>query len=81
LLNNVPTAQVSTYTFVNPVVAVMLGWFFLYEKLSPAMLVGGLMVVASVVAVWRIESRSSSKRAERKNSIRRSVLAAIASRS
>ncbi len=81
LLNNVPTAQVSTYTFVNPVVAVMLGWLFLQEKLSPAMLVGGLMVIASVVAVWLVESRSSSERAERKNSITRSALAAITSRS
>jgi drug/metabolite transporter (DMT)-like permease len=81
LLDNVPTAQVSTYTFVNPVVAVMLGWLFLQEKLSPAMLVGGLMVIASVVAVWRAESRSSSERAERKNLIRRSALAAITSRS
>lgn len=81
LLDNVPTSQVSTYTFVNPVVAVMLGWLFLQERLSPAMLMGGLMVIASVVAVWRAESRSSSERAERKNLIRRSALAAITSRS
>jgi drug/metabolite transporter (DMT)-like permease len=81
LLNNVPTAQVSTYTFVNPVVAVMLGWFFLQEKLSPAMLVGGLMVVASVVAVWRAESPSPSGSAKRKNKVRRSDLAPITARS
>ncbi len=59
LLYNVPTAQVSTYTFVNPVVAVMLGWLFLQEKLSTAMLVGGLMVIASVVAVWRADAQPS----------------------
>jgi drug/metabolite transporter (DMT)-like permease len=75
LLDNVPTSRVSTYTFVNPVVAVMLGWLFLQERLSPAMLIGGLMVVASVVAVWSAESRSPSDSAKRKNKIRRSALA------
>jgi drug/metabolite transporter (DMT)-like permease len=60
LLDNVPTTQVSTYTFVNPVVAVLLGWLLLQESLSLAMLIGGLMVVASVAGVWYAESRSSS---------------------
>jgi drug/metabolite transporter (DMT)-like permease len=60
LLDTVPTTQVTTYTFVNPVVAVILGWFFLQESLPPAMLIGGLMVVGSVVTVWRAESRASA---------------------
>jgi drug/metabolite transporter (DMT)-like permease len=64
LLDNVPTTLVTTYTFVNPVVAVTLGWLFLQESLSPAMLIGGVMVVASVVSVWRAESRSPSDRKE-----------------
>jgi len=76
LLDNVPTTQVTTYTFVNPVVAVMLGWLFLQEGLSPAMLIGGLLVVASVVAVWRAESRSRSDPVrERKSKVRKSALA------
>jgi drug/metabolite transporter (DMT)-like permease len=75
LLDNVPTSQVSTYTFVNPVVAVMLGWLFLQERLSPAMLLGGLMVVASVAAVWRAESRSPSDSAKGRNKVRQSALA------
>jgi len=61
LLDNVPTTQVSTYTFVNPVVAVGLGWFFLQERLSLTMLLGGVMVVASVVAIWRTESISNTR--------------------
>jgi drug/metabolite transporter (DMT)-like permease len=64
LLDNMPTAQVSTYTFVNPVVAVVLGWLFLHESFSPAMLMGGAMVVVSVVAVWRAESHSSHEAAK-----------------
>jgi drug/metabolite transporter (DMT)-like permease len=60
LLDHVPTTQVATYTFVNPVVAVGLGWFFLQERLSLAMLLGAVMVVASVVAIWRAESASDA---------------------
>jgi drug/metabolite transporter (DMT)-like permease len=60
LLDAVPTTQVTTYTFVNPVVAVILGWLFLQESLSFAMLIGGLMIVGSVAAVWRAESRARS---------------------
>jgi drug/metabolite transporter (DMT)-like permease len=60
LLDNVSTTQVSTYTFVNPVVAVVLGWLFLGERLSPTMLLGAVMVVASVVAIWRAETASDA---------------------
>lgn len=61
LLDHVSTTQVSTYTFVNPVVAVGLGWFFLREQLSLAMLLGAALVVASVIAIWRIESASNAR--------------------
>jgi drug/metabolite transporter (DMT)-like permease len=60
LLDNVSTTQVSTYTFVNPVVAVGLGWFFLQERLSFTMLLGAAMVIASVAAIWRAESASGA---------------------
>jgi drug/metabolite transporter (DMT)-like permease len=59
LLDNVPTPLVSTYTFVNPVIAVLLGTTFLGEPLSAAMLFGGCLVIASVLAVWRIEHSPS----------------------
>jgi drug/metabolite transporter (DMT)-like permease len=76
LLDNVPTTQVTTFTFVNPVIAVMLGWLFLHESLSPAMLIGGLMVLASVVAVWRADSRSRSDPFKSEPKVGRSALAA-----
>ena len=34
LLNHVPTSKVSTYAYVNPVVAVFLGWLVLHERVS-----------------------------------------------
>jgi len=77
LLDNVATTTVSTYTFVNPVVAIGLGWLFLHERLSFAMLLGATMVVASVIALWRVESASDEKPAK-KAQVRRLPLAATA---
>jgi drug/metabolite transporter (DMT)-like permease len=51
LLNHVPTAKVSTYAYVNPVVAVFLGWLILHERVDGYILAGSAIVVASVVLV------------------------------
>jgi drug/metabolite transporter (DMT)-like permease len=51
LLNHVPTAKVSTYAYVNPVVAVFLGWLVLHEPVDGYILAGSAIVVASVVLV------------------------------
>src|SRR4029077_8414707 len=48
LLNHVPSAKVSTYAYVNPVVAVFLGWLVLHEPVDGYMLAGSAVVVASV---------------------------------
>lgn len=44
-------SKVSTYAYVNPVIAVFLGWLVLGETVSGHMLVGALVVVAGVVAI------------------------------
>lgn len=51
LLNHVPTAKVSTYAYVNPVIAVFLGWLVLHEKVDGYVLAGSAIVVASVILV------------------------------
>ena len=51
LLNHVPTAKVSTYAYVNPVVAVFLGWLILHEHVDGYILAGSAIVVASVILV------------------------------
>jgi drug/metabolite transporter (DMT)-like permease len=51
LLNHVPTAKVSTYAYVNPVVAVFLGWLVLREAVDGYILAGSAIVVASVILV------------------------------
>ncbi|MBV9115627.1 MAG: EamA family transporter [Hyphomicrobiales bacterium] len=51
LLDRAPAPLVSTYTFVNPIIAVLLGWLILSEPMAPEMLIGAALVVASVIAV------------------------------
>jgi drug/metabolite transporter (DMT)-like permease len=47
-LQRLPTSVVSTYAYVNPVVAVSLGALFLGERPTPATLLGGAIVVVAV---------------------------------
>ena len=51
LLEHVPTSKVSTYAYVNPVVAVFLGWLILHERVDRFILVGSAIVVLSVILV------------------------------
>jgi drug/metabolite transporter (DMT)-like permease len=51
LLEHVPTSKVSTYAYVNPVVAVFLGWLVLHEHVDRFILLGSAIVVLSVVLV------------------------------
>jgi len=51
----VSTSLVSTYTFINPIVAVLLGTMILGEPFSISVLLGACLVIASVVVVWRAE--------------------------
>jgi drug/metabolite transporter (DMT)-like permease len=51
LIANVPTSKVSTYAYVNPVVAVFLGWLVLHERVDRFILGGSAIVVLSVILV------------------------------
>ncbi|WP_046243645.1 EamA family transporter [Hymenobacter terrenus] len=48
LLRAVEPALAGTYAFVNPVVAVLLGWAFAGESLNPQMLGGAALIVLAV---------------------------------
>ena len=52
-VRSLPTPTVATYAYVNPVVAVLLGALILGERLTPAMIGGGVLVVGAVVLVVR----------------------------
>jgi drug/metabolite transporter (DMT)-like permease len=51
LLAHVPTSKVSTYAYVNPVVAVFLGWLIAHEPVDRYILMGSAIVVGSVILV------------------------------
>ncbi len=51
LLQHVPTSKVSTYAYVNPVVAVFLGWLILHERVDHYILFGSAIIVVSVILV------------------------------
>lgn len=53
LLKNARPSTVATYAYVNPVVAVVLGWGLAGESLTYQMLAGAAIVVASVALVTR----------------------------
>jgi drug/metabolite transporter (DMT)-like permease len=61
LLGHVPMSKVSTYAYVNPVVAVFLGWLVLREPIDAYILGGSAIVVASVVLVTSSQVTRRSK--------------------
>ena len=63
LLQNAPISKVSTYAYVNPVVAIALGWLILDEGISLTTLVGAAIIVASVALVIRAESPGTRRAA------------------
>src|SRR3954449_9096579 len=53
LLRNAPISKVSTYAYVNPVVAVILGALILGESVGAVTVLGTAVIVASVAAIVR----------------------------
>jgi drug/metabolite transporter (DMT)-like permease len=56
LLQNAPISRVATYAYVNPAVAILLGWLILDEVITPITIAGAAIIVASVALVVRSES-------------------------
>lgn len=51
LLNHVPTSKVATYAYVNPVVAVFLGWLLLHERVDGWIFAGSAVILGAVALV------------------------------
>lgn len=51
LLKNAQPAMVATYAYVNPIVAVFLGWLIAGETFTTQMLIGAGIIVGSVVLI------------------------------
>jgi drug/metabolite transporter (DMT)-like permease len=64
LLGNAPLSLVSTYAYVNPLVAVFLGWALLSERVTGMMAAGALAILVSVALIVR-QDRGRSDSAPR----------------
>jgi drug/metabolite transporter (DMT)-like permease len=58
LLRQVSPTLVATYTFINPIIAVLLGWLVLGEQPTPWMIAGAALVIASVAGLLLARRRS-----------------------
>lgn len=56
LLQNAPISKVATYAYVNPVIAIFLGWAVVSEEITGTVLVGAAIIVGSVAFTVRNES-------------------------
>jgi drug/metabolite transporter (DMT)-like permease len=60
LLHYESPTKVGTYAYVNPVVAVALGYFIAKEAVGPRTLLGALLILVSVIAIATTPKRSSA---------------------
>jgi drug/metabolite transporter (DMT)-like permease len=51
LLHNAPVSLTSTYAYVNPIVAVILGWLFANEELNARIAIASAIIIGSVVLI------------------------------
>ncbi|MGN9837767.1 EamA family transporter [Nonomuraea sp. H19] len=64
LLGNAPISLVSTYAYVNPVVAVILGVLVVDEHVTAQIVAGGLVILVGVALVVSTERRARSRTPE-----------------
>jgi drug/metabolite transporter (DMT)-like permease len=64
LLRVAPISLVATYAFVNPVIAVILGWLVLAEPLEPRTLAAGAIIVVAVAVIVRARGGESRRMAK-----------------
>lgn len=59
LLKVAPPARVATYAYVNPVIAVFLGWAFNNELITVPMMTGAALIVTAVAIIISQQQRQS----------------------
>lgn len=56
-LQLLPTSLVMTYTYVNPVIALLLGWILLDETITGTTIAGMALILAGVIGAFRDRTR------------------------
>lgn len=59
LMKHSTPAKVSTYAYVNPVVAVFLGWLILHEQVSPRIFLAAGIIIAGVAIITVAKNRKA----------------------
>lgn len=67
LLTVAPLGRIATYAYVNPVVAVILGWLLLAEPLTARTGVAAAVIVAAVALIVTARGRSTARSGERES--------------
>jgi drug/metabolite transporter (DMT)-like permease len=60
LISNSPALTATTYTYVTPAVALLLGWLVLGERVTPAVFISAAAVCVGVATVLVGESRGTA---------------------
>ena len=58
VLQLLPTRLATTYAYVNPVIAVLLGWLILGEPITYWTVGGGLLVLSGVIGIYQESNKS-----------------------
>lgn len=61
-LQMLPVHVVATYAYVNPVIAILLGWLILGERITSWTIVGSLLVLLGVAGVFHEQRRRAATR-------------------
>jgi drug/metabolite transporter (DMT)-like permease len=61
LLHNAPVSLTSTYAYVNPVVAVFLGWLLANEELNARIGIASAIIIGSVIFINMTRQVSAAK--------------------
>ena len=61
LMKHSTPSRVATYAYVNPIVAVFLGWWILDEPVTARTLVASAVIVAAVVIITMEKNKSAGR--------------------
>lgn len=79
LLQNAPISKVATYAYVNPVIAIFLGWLILSESITTNILIGAAVIVSSVAFIVSKESAPAQPDADEADAPAEAALAGASS--
>jgi drug/metabolite transporter (DMT)-like permease len=74
LLKQVPATKVSTYTYVNPVFAIVLGWLILSETITATTIAAVIIIIMAVILITAAGPKSDPAKRKTNEQARNPVL-------